>query len=335
MNTAAAFEHGTAAVPIVAPTDTIADVRTQLIGRRYDSVRDIAVCRDVELVGLLRVEDVLAAPPATLVGSLMDPDPPSVAPGTDQEIAAWKAARHGESSVALVEEDGRFAGLIPPHRLLAVLLAEHDEDMARLGGYLGTAEPAHSASQEAVRWRLWHRLPWLLVGLAGATVTARLLGAFEGILTTHVVIAFFIPAIVYMADAVGTQTETLVIRGLSVGVPVGRIAGRELLTGLLIGAIIAGMFLPLGLIIWDDPVVVSAAALALFAACGTATVVAMGVPWILFRSGLDPAFGSGPLTTGHPGSAVPAHLLQRRHRSLALTSQQGPSAGRAHDPRPW
>jgi magnesium transporter len=292
-----AAEHSTTRVPVVAPDDTAADAWRLLEDTRWDSVRDLAVCDTDRVVGLLRIEDLIAAAPSTRVAEIMDPDPPTVSPGTDQEIVAWKAARHGESSLAVVDAHGRFAGLIPPHRLLAVLLAEHDEDMARLGGYLGTADPAREASQEPVLRRLWHRLPWLLIGLAGAMVAARLMGAFETILTTRLTVAFFVPAIVYMADAVGTQTETLVIRGLSLGVPLTRIVRRELLTGVLIGAVLAGLFLPVGLLLWQDTATILVVAGALFAACATATTVAMGLPWALSRAGMDPAFGSGPLAT--------------------------------------
>jgi magnesium transporter len=49
--------------------------------------------------------------------------------------------------------------------------------------------------------------------------------------------------------------------------------------------------------LWDDGDVILAAAIALFAACSTATVVAMALPWLLNRLGRDPAFGSGPLAT--------------------------------------
>ena len=59
--------------------------------------------------------------------------PPSVAPGTDQEIAAWETARRGESALAVVDGEGRFVGFIPPHRLIEVLLTEHEEDLDRLG----------------------------------------------------------------------------------------------------------------------------------------------------------------------------------------------------------
>jgi magnesium transporter len=56
-----------------------------------------------------------------------------------------------------------------------------------------------------VRLRLWHRLPWLLLGLGGAIVAAPLVGRFKEQLREEVLLAFFVPGVVYMADAVGTQ----------------------------------------------------------------------------------------------------------------------------------
>jgi magnesium transporter len=50
----------------------------------------------------------------------MDPQPPIVAPGTDQEVAAWRAVEHRESALAVVDEEGNFLGFVPPHQLLAV-----------------------------------------------------------------------------------------------------------------------------------------------------------------------------------------------------------------------
>jgi magnesium transporter len=110
-------------------------------------------------------------------------------------------------------------------------------------------------------------------------------------------LAFFIPGIVYLADAVGTQTETVVVRGFSVGVGVDRVSWREVTTGLLVGATLALVFYPLALWRWGNPEVALAVALALMAATATATLVAMALPWLLQRLGADPAFGSGPLAT--------------------------------------
>jgi magnesium transporter len=77
-------------------------------------------------VGILSIEALLAADPATRIDAVMDADPPVVEPGVDQEHAAWAMCRRAEASLAVVDSDGRFVGLIPPDRMLAVLLAEHD-----------------------------------------------------------------------------------------------------------------------------------------------------------------------------------------------------------------
>jgi magnesium transporter len=126
---------------------------------------------------------------------------------------------------------------------------------------------------------------------------AGILGAFEEQLERQVLLALFVPGVVYMADAVGTQTETLIIRGLSVGVGIGRVARREIITGLFIGLLLAALVLPVILVIWGNPEVAVSVALAMLAACSIATAVAMALPWVFNRLGKDPAFGSGPLAT--------------------------------------
>jgi magnesium transporter len=285
------------AVPRAAPGATAGDVRAELSAHRYESVADIAVCHRDRLLGLVPVELVLAAPEDDEIGALMDADPPVVAPGTDQEVAAWKAVAHGETSLAVVDADGWFVGLVPPRRLLTVLLSEHDEDMARLSGALSSTRSARQASEEPVARRIAHRLPWLVLGLLGALAAAGIVSSYERDLESTITLAFFLPGVVYMADAVGTQTEALVIRGLSVGVPIGRVVRRELLTGLVVGTAIAGAFLPIGLVAWGDADVAITVAIALFAACSTPTLIAMLLPWLFNGLGADPAFGSGPLAT--------------------------------------
>jgi magnesium transporter len=227
----------------------------------------------------------------------MDVDPPLVMPGVDQEVAAWRAVKHEESALAVVDAQGRFVGLIPPHRLLAVLLSEHEEDLTRLGGFIKNASLARNTSEEAVPRRFWHRMPWLLLGLAGAILAADIVGWFETQLKEQVILAFFIPGIVYLADAVGTQTETVVVRGLSVGVSIRQIVGRELLTGLAIGWTLALISYPILLWWWKQTDLALGVSLSLLAACSSATVAAMTLPWLLDCLDLDPAFGSGPLAT--------------------------------------
>jgi magnesium transporter len=273
-----------------------------LVGRQYESTVDVAVCavQDVHahrLLGLIPLEKVLGADPGLLASDLMDTQPPVVLPDLDQEEAAWKAAHGGTSSLAVVDADGVFCGLVPPARLLTVMLREHDEDLARLGGFLASAASARHAMDEPMRARLWHRLPWLALGLIGSALAAGLVQGFEEDLMSDVRLAFFIPGIVYMADAVGTQTETLVIRGLSVGVPIRRIFRMESLTGLLVGLVLAAITLPAVWLALGSLDLALTLSISLVAACAVATVVAMSLPWLMSRGGRDPAYGSGPLAT--------------------------------------
>lgn len=292
-----ALAYATTRVPQTHPDDTAADILHQLgRGGRYDSMTDVAVIETGRLVGLIPIERLFAAPPEAPASAIMDHDPPVIGPGVDQETAAAKAVSREESSLGVIDAYGTFLGLIPPHRMLAVLLEEHREDMARVSGYLHQSHAARSASRERLTRRFWHRFPWLVVGLAAAMAAAVIVAGFEQGLADHLELAFFIPGIVYIADAVGTQTETLIVRGLSVGVPVGNVMRRELLTGVLLGAVLGGLAYPL-ILAWVDPAIALTVALAIFAASTVATGVAMCLPWLLDRLDIDPAFGSGPLST--------------------------------------
>jgi magnesium transporter len=292
-----ASRHATANIPIAHPDEKAGTVRERLIGKTFDTVADIAVCVDGRLVGIVRIERLLAAAPETAVDRLMDHAPPVVAPNTDQEIAAWVMLEHGERSLAVVDDDGVFRGLVAPERMLEVLMQEHDEDLRRFSGLLAAGSGARIASEERVARRLLHRLPWLAIGLIGAMVSAWLVGSSEEQLARTVQLAFFLPAIVYMADAVGTQTETLAVRGLSVGVPIRRFVVKEMATGALIGCVVSALFFLFCLVVFDDVSVAVAVSLALFASCGVASVVALLLPWLLNLLHKDPAFGSGPLAT--------------------------------------
>jgi magnesium transporter len=285
-------------VVVVGPDATVGDVRRLLRDRPEAPAAAVAVCVSDVFVGLITAERLAAAPDDAPAGAVMDDAPPRALPGEPQERAAWRAVEGGAQAVAVTTEDGRFLGIVPPAHLFAGLVAAHRQDMARLSGFLHDVEEVRGVSREALARRFWHRLPWLLLGMGGAMAAAGVMGRYEELLGANLLLALFVPGIVYLADAVGTQTETLIVRGLSVGVSVKSVAARELTTGVLVGGALAIGFALLGSVIWPgEPMVVAAVSLAIFAACATATLVAMGLPALLGRLGMDPAFGSGPLAT--------------------------------------
>ncbi len=290
-------DHSTARVPVTSPTQSSAEARRDMAGKSFDFVDEIVVLDQGRLVGLVSLSRLLEAPAEMLLGDLADPEPVVIRPGESEEKAAWQMVRRRQSNLAVLGADGGFVGLVPSHQLIGRLLAEHDEDAARLGGYLASSGRARLAAEEPVKRRLLHRLPWLLVGLVGAMASALIVGSFEAQLDEKVLLAFFVPAVVYMADAVGTQTETLLIRGMSASIDMRTVVRRELITGVLIGVLIGLVFFVFALIGWGDRDVALAVALALTASCSIATTVATVLPRLLAHFGSDPAFGSGPLAT--------------------------------------
>ena len=284
-------------VPTAAPGQRVGEVRSRLAGGSFDTAGVVVVIDGDRAVGLVTLETLLASHEEQAVEQVMIPDPPTVREDVDQEVAAHLMVDSGTGYLVVAGPDGRFRGVISPQRMLAVLLEEHEEDLARIGGYNAGSARSIKAAEEPVGQRLWHRLPWLMVGLLGAMVSALIMGAFDEKLESNVLIALFVPAIVYMAGAVGSQTQTVLIRAFAVGVTTRKILVRELLTGVLMGVVIAVVFLVFSLVVWGDGEVALAVAVALFASATVAVAVALALPSLFQRLGLDPAFGSGPLAT--------------------------------------
>lgn len=294
--------NGTAAgqtvrdVPRFQASTSASSARLALVTGAFSSATDVAVLAGERLVGIAAIERVLGAADDTPLADLAAPTV-AVRPDADLEVATREVARNGGRTLAVVDDQRRFHGLVPAERLLRVLELEHEEDLARLGGFLSRASMARTASEEAVGRRLWHRLPWLGLGLAGAMASAAIVGSFEEELQKELLLAFFIPAVVYMADAVGTQTETVLIRGMSAGIPIRRMAARELLTGLVIGALISSVFFLFAVTVWGNASVAATVAISLLVSCAVATVVAMALSVRAGEARSRPAFGSGPLAT--------------------------------------
>jgi magnesium transporter len=280
-------------------TLSAADARARLRADDFDSIEAALVLEaDGRYVGAMSLKDILKAHDNVSLASLIRTDWPVVRPETDQEHAAALAHEYRVTAVPVVGEDGRPLGIIPALALLDTLNQEHVEDVHRLAGILRMGAKDRHALNDPPLMRAGRRLPWLLVGLALSTFATLLMASYEEALQANVVIAFFIPALVYLADAVGTQTEAVVVRGLSLEMRALRpLLLGELVTGTLIGLPLALLSF-FGIWLWfGDADLAAGVAIALFAASSIASVLGLLFPWFLARLGLDPAFGSGPVAT--------------------------------------
>ena len=131
------------------------------------------------LVGSIPMCDLLRSDRTMHLADLMMPSPPSVRPETDQEHVATWALKHNVASAPVVSASGQLLGAVPPLALLQVLRHEHVEDLHRLAGIRRETKGARAALEAPPARRARHRLPWLLIGLVGSTLSAVLMSRFE------------------------------------------------------------------------------------------------------------------------------------------------------------
>lgn len=285
-------------VPRAAPHEGAAAVRERLRAQAAASWDLLCVVDEAgRLLGTLGPQQLLALHDEQPVGQAMSRGP-RVLPGLDQEHVASHALHHGVTAMPVVDGDGRLVGVIGPQALMQVLRREHVEDLHRLAGINREAAQARHAIEDPPLRRVRHRLPWLLVGLAGSVVATGVVARFEAALAAKPALAYFVPGLVYLADAIGTQTEAVAVRGLSLSQRgLLHLAAGELRTGLLIGVILGLLAFPLVWLGFGELRLAAAVATALTAASAIASVLGLTLPWLLSRCRLDPAYGSGPLAT--------------------------------------
>ena len=296
--------HETVGAHVVAsalrarPQESAAQVLARLAAEKPASVELVLVVDDDgRLQGAAPLAKVFSGGTRSL-GEIAERDFPRVTPASDQEHAASLALHHGVDALPVVDAGGRALGVMPAQALMRVLRREHVEDLHVLAGIQREASRARHAIEDPPLRRARHRLPWLGAGLAGAAVATAAMAGFESTLSHTMAVAFFVPGIVYLADAIGTQSEAIAVRGLSLTrAGIGPLLAGELRTGMLLGAILGLLsFLPIWLV-FGDPRLAAAVGAAIFGAGSVAASLGLLLPWWLARIGRDPALGSGPAAT--------------------------------------
>lgn len=288
-----------AAIPIANPGEAAGVVRARLSEAGFAAVDPIFVLGSGRAVlGAVRLTALLAAAEGTPIEVLAETSWPQISVSRSCEEAATLAIRHEVPALAVLDHGGAFLGALTATSVMAILRAEHLEDLHHMAGILGRSERAKAALTAPPYRRALYRLPWLLVGLAGSAAATALMAGAEAELSAHIAVAFFVPAIVYLADAIGTQAEAVAVRGLSLtdGGPLRLLLG-ELGTGALLGLALAVLSFVTVFAVFSDPRLALAVAAALAVAGTIATGVGFLIPWTFQRAGLDPALGSGPVAT--------------------------------------
>ncbi|MEJ2207649.1 MAG: magnesium transporter [Anaerolineae bacterium] len=267
------------------------------IGPDADSAYYLFVTdRNGILIGVVRLRDLVVAPPETVVEAMMDPSVVSVPVTADQEDCARTLSRYGFLALPVVDELGRLAGVITADDLIEVAEDEATEDMYRMVGISGEEQVF-----SPVRSSVLKRLPWLAINMLTLFVAITVVDAFQVVIAGTVALATFLPLVSGQGGNAGSQTATVIIRGLALGeVDLGnglRALGKELVASLVNGALIG---LGTGLVVyaWKADWAISAAlALAMVLNFLVAALAGVLVPLGLRLMKIDPALASAAFVT--------------------------------------
>ena len=288
-------------------TDTVSvrsDVSLEVV-QRYLRMRGelpdrtdrlIVVDRNDKFLGTVTLASLLTEDPDKAVGASLDPEAPRIPPDMPAREVAQLFRDRDLVSAAVVEESGRLLGRITIDDVVDVITEEAAHEVMA-GAGLRDEEDVFASIVPASR----RRLIWLGINLVTAFLAAAVVQRFEGTIAKVAALAALMPIVASMGGIAGTQTVTLIIRGLALGQVQWRDArwllmrevGVSVLTGLAMATVV-GVVTVLWLGTWKIALIIAAAMLVNLL---NAAIVGVMVPLTLRRLKIDPALSAGVILT--------------------------------------
>jgi len=254
---------------------------------------------DSSLVGVASLRALATTPSNTLLKDIMVKKVHKVSPETDQEEVAQLVAQYNYLAVPVVDSDNILLGIVTVDDVVDVIREEATEDFLQMAGAGKDREILLKSSWENARIRI----PWLLASWVGGIIASYVIGNFENMLENIIVLASFIPIIIGMGGNVGTQSSTIVVRGMATGrITIGNeltVILKELKVGLLLG-VLYGLMLGIfaGFRFIDtNPMIGAVVGLSICSSMLIATGVGTLTPLVLRKLDIDPAIATGPFVT--------------------------------------
>lgn len=268
--------------------EALAQVRIQ--GKEVEDFYTVFVIDGTRrLLGTLRLVDLVIADPSSGIDALVEEPVATVLPDVDQEEVGRLIARYNLVAIPVISEENQLLGRITFDDVIDVMEAEQTEDILRFVGVSDEDELRHSW-HESVRVRL----PWLLLNLVTAALAASMILFFEDVIDQVLILAFLAPIIAAMGGSSGTQSLAITIRRITLegsGSARGFVY-KEILIGLVNGAVLGGGIALLAFVLERDPVLGLVVLLAMWGNQIVAGFAGAFIPATLDRMGVDPSVAS-------------------------------------------
>lgn len=280
---------------------TVADaiLKIRQVGINRETIYTCYVTEKRKLIGVVDVKDLLTAGESRLIEEIMDENVIYARTLDDQEQVANQINKYGLVAIPILDHEDCMVGIVTVDDAMLVLQDETTEDISIMAGvspnedsYFGTSVFQHAKNRSL----------WLMLLMLSATVTGEILGHYEDAMAVMPVLITFIPMLMGTGGNCGSQSSTLVIRGLAVGEiefkDIFRVLFKEIRVAVVVGlmlAVVNGLRI---YIMYDQNVMLAGAlGLTMIAVVSMAKCIGCILPLLAKKLGIDPAIMAAPLIT--------------------------------------
>jgi magnesium transporter len=250
------------------------------------------------LEGIVSVRTLLLSSDDQILETLMDPDYISVTTTDDQERVADLFRRYDLLSLPVTDHENRLVGIITVDDIIDVIEEENTEDFQKMGALIPSEKPYLKTGVFALAK---NRIVWLMVLLFSGMITGSILARFEEAFLVVPILVSFIPMLTDTGGNAGSQSSTLIIRGMAVNEismkDIGTVVWKEIRVALIVGFILS-LFTALRVYFMDGEVMIAiTVGIALYATVIMAKTIGGILPMIAKAVHMDPAIMAAPLIT--------------------------------------
>ncbi|MBW1642982.1 MAG: magnesium transporter [Deltaproteobacteria bacterium] len=250
-----------------------------------------------KLVGVSSLRQLVVVPPDKPLKQFMETNVFSVQTNMDQEEVAKIVARYDILAVPVVDDNNRLVGIVTVDDVIDIFRREATEDILKMAGVGGE----EFIETKTILGSSRIRLPWLFASCIGGIVAFYIIGHFEESLSNLVYLAAFIPVIMGMGGNIGTQSSTIVVRGLATGRlnvrDIWPVVFKELAVGLILGLVYGLLLGTVAQLTYSTYALAIAVGFAVLSSMSIAALIGSLVPMSFAKINVDPAVATGPFVT--------------------------------------
>ena len=275
-------------------------LKIRQIGLNRETIYTCYVLEKRKLIGAISLRELLTSGDSRTIEEIMETNVLYVNTHDDQEEVVNIISNYNLIAIPVVVNEMRMVGIITVDDAMDVMEEEATEDMSMMAGIVGPSEDSYF---ETSTWQhAKSRFPWLLFLMLSATLSGLVLGSFEKVLLTMPILNTFVPMLTGTGGNCGSQSSTLIIRGLATEEiefkDILKVLFKELRVAVLVGAMLA-VVNGIRIILMYQGNVMLAVTLGITLICTVtlAKVIGCVLPLVAKKVGLDPALMAAPLIT--------------------------------------